>query len=99
MSVWAPADRGISRPSVEREGSVRVAWVGRVRRAASAAALLVAVAGLAPLGTGGTGTAAPTWAPSSSAAIHPGVQRFTDGAPGTANFIYYCGSHCYIGQT
>ena len=77
---------------------MRVAWVGRVRRAASAVALLVAVAGLAPLATGGTATAAPTWAPSSSAAIHPGVQLFTDGAQCTANFIYYDGTNVYIGQ-
>ena len=28
----------------------------------------------------GPASAAPTWAPASSATIHPGVQTFTDGA-------------------
>jgi hypothetical protein len=42
--------------------------------------------------------AAPTWAPTSSATIHPGVQLFTNGAQCTANFIYTDGSNVYIGQ-
>jgi hypothetical protein len=60
---------------------------------AVAAALAVAV--LAPATAG----AAPTWAPASSASVHPGVQTFTDGAQCTANFIFYDGAGTeYIGQ-
>jgi hypothetical protein len=59
---------------------------------------VVVVGCLAPLATIGTAGAAPTWAPSSSAAIHPGVQMFTAGAQCTANFIYYDGTNVYIGQ-
>jgi hypothetical protein len=44
-------------------------------------------------------SAAPTWAPASSATVHPGVQTFTDGAQCTANFVFYDGSGTeYIGQ-
>src|SRR4051794_20743811 len=43
-------------------------------------------------------SAAPTWAPASSAPIHPGVQTFTDGAQCTANFVYFDASNVYIGQ-
>jgi hypothetical protein len=42
--------------------------------------------------------AAPTWAPASSATLHPGVQLFTNGAQCTANVIYTDGSNVYIGQ-
>jgi hypothetical protein len=43
--------------------------------------------------------AAPTWAPASSATVHPGVMTFTDGGQCTANFIYYDGAgNEYIGQ-
>jgi hypothetical protein len=45
-----------------------------------------------------TASAAPTWAPAATAAIHPGVQLFTDGAQCTANFIFYDASDVYIGQ-
>jgi len=61
-----------------------------------AACAVVAVAGV--LAVAGTASAAPTWAPASSAAIHPGVQTFTDGAQCTANFIYFDASNVYIGQ-
>ena len=43
-------------------------------------------------------SAAPTWAPASSAAIHPGVQTLTDGAQCTANFVFYDASNVYLGQ-
>ena len=42
--------------------------------------------------------AASAWAPASSAAIHPGVQVFTNGAQCTANFVYTDGSNTYLGQ-
>src|SRR5260221_12419832 len=41
---------------------------------------------------------APTWAPAATAAVHPGVQLFTNGAQCTANFIYTDASATYIGQ-
>jgi hypothetical protein len=43
-------------------------------------------------------SAAPTWAPASSAAIHPGVMTFTGGAQCTANFVYFDATDVYIGQ-
>src|SRR3954454_11825755 len=43
-------------------------------------------------------SAAPTWAPAASAAIHPGVQTFTAGAQCTANFVFFSGTTVYIGQ-
>ena len=43
--------------------------------------------------------AAPTWAPASSATVHPGVQTYTDGGQCTANFVYYDSAGAeYIGQ-
>jgi hypothetical protein len=42
---------------------------------------------------------AQTWAPAASAAVHPGVQTFTNGAQCTANFIYTDSSGAvYVGQ-
>jgi hypothetical protein len=72
--------------------------VNGLRKWAAASAAFVAIGCLAPLAVGTTASAAPTWAPSSSAAIHPGEQLFTDGAQCTANFIYYDGTDVYIGQ-
>jgi hypothetical protein len=43
-------------------------------------------------------SAASAWAPASSAAIHPGVMTFTDGAQCTSNFVYTDASATYIGQ-
>ncbi len=44
-------------------------------------------------------SAAPTWAPAASAAVHPGVQTVTDGAQCTSNFVFYDGSNAiYLGQ-
>ncbi len=42
--------------------------------------------------------AAVTWAPASSAQVHPGVMTYTDGAQCTANFVYTNGTKVYIGQ-
>src|SRR6201991_4810023 len=42
---------------------------------------------------------AQTWAPAASAAVHPGVMTYTDGAQCTANFVYTDASGgVYIGQ-
>jgi hypothetical protein len=67
---------------------------------AFAASLVLVGAGVV---AGGTGAAPPvhaaqTWAPASSAAIHPGVMTFTDGAQCTANFVYGDGTNVYLGQ-
>jgi hypothetical protein len=42
--------------------------------------------------------AASAWAPAATAAIHPGVQTFTQGAQCTSNFIFSDGSNVYVGQ-
>jgi hypothetical protein len=42
--------------------------------------------------------AAPSWAPASSAAIHPGIQTLTAGAQCTANFVFYDADNVYVGQ-
>jgi hypothetical protein len=60
-------------------------------------ALLAAIAAAMLLGASAA-SAAPAWAPASTAAIHPGVQTFTDGAQCTANFVYYDGANVYLGQ-
>jgi hypothetical protein len=61
-----------------------------------AATVLVALAGT--LAVAGNAFAAPTWAPASSATIHPGVQTVTGGGQCTANFVYTDGTNVYIGQ-
>jgi hypothetical protein len=60
------------------------------------AVVAIAVAGM--LAVAGSASAAPTWAPASTAPIHPGVQTMTDGAQCTANFIFFDASNVYIGQ-
>ena len=46
---------------------------------------VLAVGAIAPAAA----SAAPTWAPASSATIHPGVQTYTEGGQCTANFVFY----------
>ncbi|MEA2392890.1 MAG: hypothetical protein QOJ82_781 [Solirubrobacteraceae bacterium] len=58
--------------------------------------LVVAIAACAL--AAGSASAAPTWAPASGAAIHPGVMTHTDGAQCTANFVYTDATDVYIGQ-
>ncbi len=43
-------------------------------------------------------SSAPQWAPAATAAIHPGVQTFTEGGQCTANFVFFDASDVYIGQ-
>jgi hypothetical protein len=62
------------------------------------AAVLLPIGVVTPLLSRTPASAARQWAPSSSAAIHPGVQLFTSGAQCTANFIYDDGTNVYIGQ-
>jgi hypothetical protein len=42
--------------------------------------------------------AASAWAPAGQAAIHPGVQVYTEGAQCTANFVFQDGEAVYLGQ-
>jgi hypothetical protein len=56
-----------------------------------AAALALIAAALVP-------TTASAWAPAKGAAIHPGVQVFTEGAQCTANFVFQESSNVYLGQ-
>ncbi|HEY7135709.1 MAG TPA: serine protease [Acidimicrobiia bacterium] len=70
-----------------------------MRKAFTRAAFAAALVGgsLAVLPTAAA-DAAPTWAPAATAAIHPGVQTFTNGAQCTANFVFFDGGTVYIGQ-
>lgn len=43
-------------------------------------------------------TFASGWAPAKSAAVHPGVQTYTEGAQCTSNFVFQEGSTVYLGQ-
>jgi hypothetical protein len=65
------------------------------RRLRSLTLLLLLAAALVPT-TGAS--AAPTWAPAKTAAIHPGVQTITAGGQCTANFIFYDADDVFIGQ-
>jgi hypothetical protein len=58
------------------------------------------IAGLAAALTliGASSASAQSWAPASSATVHPGVQTYTDGAQCTANFIFTDGTDVYVGQ-
>jgi hypothetical protein len=48
--------------------------------------------------TAAPANAAPTWAPADSAAIHPGVMMYTEGAQCTANFVFTdADSNVYVG--
>jgi hypothetical protein len=66
-----------------------------------AAALITAQPAVAAKGgKGGTGGGSVTvaWAPADTAAIHPGVMMYTDGAQCTANFVYTDGAgNTYVG--
>lgn len=49
------------------------------------------------LGPAPIARSAPAWAPAASAAIHPGVMMYTDGAQCTANFVFTTGADVLIG--
>jgi hypothetical protein len=71
--------------------------VSRTRAALATLASAVLV-GAAVTATATSTSAAPTWAPADSAAIHPGVQMYTDGAQCTGNFVYTDGAgNVYVG--
>ena len=61
--------------------------------------ILLIVGFVAAIAMPASAQAAPPWAPAATAAIHPGVMTFTDGAQCTSNFVFYDGSNnVYIGQ-
>ena len=61
--------------------------------------LLVAAAIAASLAIAAPASAEPTWAPASTAQVHPGVQTVTDGGQCTSNFVFFDGSNnVYLGQ-
>ncbi len=57
-------------------------------RTALAALSTAALSAAAFTATSAPAGAAPTWAPADSAALHPGVQAYTDGAQCTTNFVF-----------
>jgi len=68
-----------------------------LRTITRAAAVVAAIASTFVLAA--SASAAPTWAPASSATIHPGVQVFTNGAQCTSNFVFFDASNnVYLGQ-
>lgn len=69
----------------------------RIRTAVAAVASAACVAAVTALGTT-TASAAPTWAPADTAAVHPGVMTYTDGAQCTSNFVFTDATDVYIGQ-
>ena len=62
-----------------------------------ACALMLALAFTVPASALRVPVATTAWAPAATAAIHPGVQMFTDGAQCTANFVFADASNTYIG--
>src|SRR5881227_2240700 len=60
--------------------------------------LKLCVAGASVLAALVLAPAASAWAPAATAAIHPGVQTFTQGAQCTSNFVFTNGATVYIGQ-
>lgn len=62
---------------------------GRSAILATLSTLLLVATVLLPRGAGAeAGRTARTWAPADTAAIHPGVQMFTEGAQCTGNFVF-----------
>lgn len=61
--------------------------------------IIVAATIAAALSTAAPAAAAPTWAPASSATVHPGVQTVSDSGQCTSNFVFFDASNnVYIGQ-
>jgi hypothetical protein len=60
--------------------------------------LIVLACATTALGAAFIPAAASAWAPAGSAAVHPGVMTFTEGAQCTSNFVYQDGSNVYLGQ-
>jgi hypothetical protein len=69
-----------------------------MRRLAQVALAAVVAAACFITGAVSTGSAAPSWAPAATAAIHPGVQTYSPSGQCTSNFIFFDASDVYIGQ-
>jgi hypothetical protein len=68
------------------------------RAAAALTATAFAATGLVA-GASTSATSEPVWAPEGSAALHPGVQTYTNGAQCTANFVFTdAAGKVYLGQ-
>lgn len=66
-----------------------------MRRLITACALAACTA----LAAASPAAAEPDWAPAATAAVHPGVQTYTDGAQCTSNFVFFDASDdVFIGQ-
>ena len=63
------------------------------------AAVAAVVVGMLTMtfGVSPAASSATSWAPASTATVHPGVMMFTEGAQCTANFIFTNGAAVYIG--
>jgi hypothetical protein len=60
---------------------------------------LIAATIAATLAIAAPAAAEPTWAPASSAPVHPGVQTVTEGGQCTSNFVFFDGAdNVYLGQ-
>jgi len=71
----------------------------RVVRALAVIGALSLVTAMVVRGTSSAAApAAVTWAPAATAAIHPGVETFTEGSQCTSNFVFSDGTNVYIGQ-
>jgi hypothetical protein len=58
-----------------------------------------AVAAATALAAAAPAAAVPAWAPADSAAVHPGVQTFTEGGQCTSNFVFFdAADDVFIGQ-
>ncbi|QIK67417.1 hypothetical protein G7072_14665 [Nocardioides sp. HDW12B] len=67
-------------------------------RTALAALSTAALSAAAFTATSAPAGAAPTWAPADSAALHPGVQAYTDGSQCTTNFVFTdAAANVYLG--
>src|SRR3981081_3705383 len=92
----SPVGRGARRFSAAYRGCHSVLsptedWFMRQR------IVLTLVLALAALSLGLTSSAS-AYAPAATAAIHPGVQTFTNGAQCTSNFVFSDGTSTYLGQ-
>ena len=78
---------------------LRAALSGRRGILSGRRGILIAAAAVVVLAAAGPASAAPTWAPASTATIHPGVQTVTDGGQCTSNVVFYdAGDNVYLGQ-
>src|SRR5438067_55341 len=68
-----------------------------MKRAIASIGLFVGVLWPLMIGIGPT-SAASAWAPADTAAVHPGVQTYTQGGQCTSNFVYSDGTDVYLGQ-